>query len=1111
MKKIFYSLTYVILTICGYGQTTNISQNYLSPGGRLDNVFDHYGNKYNLADVKIEAVKYEKTTNTALSTSTTPIVAGYFNLYLEDGCGINPTDTDYLNRRNVITRVFTDISNFITSPLTSTGNKVNIWVRNIGNMPNVPSNVSGLASSFYCVPYNTTAGFGGIVDNEIWKTIHLGEDSYKNTISPLSIDPTASNSSGAFYHGLVAFRFDGSVNWNTNLSLTSITNTDLYSVALHEVTHALGFASLISANGNSKLGSGFNYYTRYDLKLKNSTNTNTLISNTGACNAMYNYAFNSTPITATSCSNAIKYVGTSTVTAYTPSTFSDGSSLSHFDSACTTGNFVMNAITPAGVMRRFYTVQEKNALVEMGYTVNTTFGVSSTYNGSATYTTPLAGIPVAGMNDGISSTGTYTYIYTVGSTTPLTINSSTDVAIRILSNDKNAIGFECLQDITDPTNTTSISASSGTLTTNVTFTSSVEGLHLLRYTPIYGTGNTAKRGNITYIYVFVVNIDSCATPTSCDLIINGRFENHQQLYNNLSSQLCFVCGWDPVTSGSTTIILPGNQTVITYGSTDYLSPDIPVGLFGVPCNLFGYQNSSYGNSYGGMYIWKNYLNSGNLYTENIYTKLSSNLIPGQSYQLSFDISLAETSNSACQIQAYFSSQRIITPTMSTIPISNLNMLFNSISAYSNTNSWDKVIINFVADNNPNLQYLYLGGLTNDIVFKTRSESPNQVNGCYINDTYFDSQYSSQNVSYYYFDNVSLIPLNGGSFNITPSSICTTTTLPDLTLYLSGLPTNGVFSGTGVSYNSTTGKYSFSSSTAANGQNTITYTYNNASGCSINLYSNLTVLKDNPIINGLNYVMDYDISSIPYTYSTSIPSGVNATWTATGGTIQGNNNGGVVNVLWNNLPGQLTLSFTSGNCTKTITINITSVSTCDIMNAEYITYSQIGNTINNIQYLNSITGTTYYSANAMVDFGDGTPIVTGAPTSHTYTTNGTFTIHIMYYAKQCSFDYYKNVTITTNKTVIIGEFNKNVNKNNIEKAKFTIYPNPTSSEINLIFDETIKDIIEVSIYTIEGKKVFNKLSMSENNIIKINSILSQGIYIVEVKMNNETYNKKIIIN
>ena len=63
------------------------------------------------------------------------MVCGYYRLYFEQGCGFQTGATNAAERRDVLCKVFTDISNFIVSPLVADGNlnteKVNIWIRNI--------------------------------------------------------------------------------------------------------------------------------------------------------------------------------------------------------------------------------------------------------------------------------------------------------------------------------------------------------------------------------------------------------------------------------------------------------------------------------------------------------------------------------------------------------------------------------------------------------------------------------------------------------------------------------------------------------------------------------------------------------------------------------------------------------------------------------------------------------------------------------------------------------------------------------------------------------------------------------------------------------------------
>ena len=172
-----------------YSQKSAPLENLITPDGILDKVFDQSGNEYILSDLLVS-----KSGVTLMNCSST----SYFNLYFEVGSGMeNSGDPVHLARRAVVCKVFEDLSNFINSPLTITGSKVNIWVRNINNVFATPNGVLGIASGFYNLPSSTT--IGGIADNEIWKTIHTGLDSYLNTTVPLSVLGGGSNQSGLFF------------------------------------------------------------------------------------------------------------------------------------------------------------------------------------------------------------------------------------------------------------------------------------------------------------------------------------------------------------------------------------------------------------------------------------------------------------------------------------------------------------------------------------------------------------------------------------------------------------------------------------------------------------------------------------------------------------------------------------------------------------------------------------------------------------------------------------------------------------------------------------------------------------------------------------------------
>lgn len=367
--------------------------NPLTPGGKLEPIFDRFGNKYTLDKIRIAPTPSIVNKSVMLSSNLL-CSSGIFDLYFEAGSGLeNVLDPvqNQLNaqRRAVVCQVFSDLSNFINSPLHNAGNttRVKIWIRDITQIPNVNPATLGLATGFYNVPYSPNAITGGIVDNEVWKTIHAGVDSYTNVANPIISNSGINFSAGLFYHGMMAI--NPNANWNTDLSIDSPTTlTDLYSVILHEVTHALGFASLIDFDGNSKFGLSYRYYSRYDTFLNYSA-TNLISPSSSGC-SMYDYNFNvnpsnlhpgceltppantGTPLDHTDCTTAINFVGTDTVPVYTSSCFETASSLSHFEDECyinpagiNYGNnnyFVMSNANAPGATKRYLKPDERTAL-----------------------------------------------------------------------------------------------------------------------------------------------------------------------------------------------------------------------------------------------------------------------------------------------------------------------------------------------------------------------------------------------------------------------------------------------------------------------------------------------------------------------------------------------------------------------------------------------------------------------------------------------------------------------------------------------------------------------------------------------------------------------------
>ena len=837
--------------VCSLGFSQDPFNKTLSPDGIFEKIYDSYGTQYNLANIMINNPATAVANRAVLQGCSTNSI---FNLYFEPDSGMsNTTNPVEMSRREVLCQVFQDISNFLTtasSPIVLNNTKINIWVLNINNVgASLPVGARGFGSAFYVTPDETQVYPAGIIDNEIWRTIHTGRDSYFNVQVPLFNGSVPTNTPGSFYHGAVAFNFNLNaagtaplIDWYTTPLNAAAPNNkfDFYSEVLKQVTRTLGITSFISASGNSFLPN-LGIYARYDKFLKNNAATQSLLVNAGATtSSMYNYNFNPVlnstilrpnctlinfintgpQVNNTLAAAALKYVGNNgnIMPVYTPTCFENFLSLSHFEDQLVPPNIndgyyalSNNQLNTApNNTKRYLKPEERNVLCDLGYAVNDTFGSAGnalTSNLSAPYNygsgSACAGITVAGTNDGIDPLNlTYNFYGLVN--TNIAVNCGLLLANDTFPSGASSLrGLEYLQDLT----TGVMLLTAGNSTSIATINSSVTGIHLLRYVPTYGS----QKGNITYCYVYVISLNSsCPQIASCNLISNGGFEqNDLPIYG--PNTIDRACGWAKL-----------NRV-----GAGYIGGNI------VPCNFAGIQttNAGVGSAYAGI-ACRTFINNDTPVARQLCTKLATPLVAGTTYQLSYDISLAEKYSSfGYKLQAYFSNtllSPVVNPTY-LLPANNVTTtLIDPIVCFNNS-SWDKVTFNYTATGLE--KYLYLGALQPQAMVANSGAVPVNAScpGAISNN-------ASQPTSYYYIDNVNLV---AGGFNM-PDVLCGTTTINNLAVYLAaGTPTNGVFSGIGVTLNSTTGFYKLQftgSITSA----TVTYSYTNTStGCVIILQDTIT--------------------------------------------------------------------------------------------------------------------------------------------------------------------------------------------------------------------------------------------------------------------------------
>jgi autotransporter-associated beta strand protein len=141
---------------------------------------------------------------------------------------------------------------------------------------------------------------------------------------------------------------------------------DLYSVALHEMTHAMHFLSVFNSDGSSEFGTGT--YTRYDGLIYRGA--------TGTAGKQLNAAGTSyTGTLGDLTSNDIWWGGEFGVAAnggnriqlHAPSTFNPGSSIGHVREGSPSTNWVMSPQISFGEVSRTYTGQEIGMLLDLGW------------------------------------------------------------------------------------------------------------------------------------------------------------------------------------------------------------------------------------------------------------------------------------------------------------------------------------------------------------------------------------------------------------------------------------------------------------------------------------------------------------------------------------------------------------------------------------------------------------------------------------------------------------------------------------------------------------------------------------------------------------------------
>ncbi|MBN8565998.1 MAG: T9SS type A sorting domain-containing protein [Flavobacteriales bacterium] len=222
----------------------------------------------------------------------------------------------------------------------------------------------------------------------------------------------------------------------------------------------------------------------------------------------------------------------------------------------------------------------------------------------------------------------------------------------------------------------------------------------------------------------IILILTCYFTTAQNLVPNPSFETYT-LCPNAQTQISRVSQWNR----------PPNST----GTPDYFN-NCTIGTVGIPNNVYGTQQPFEGNAYVGIGTYYQTLSSTNN-REYIQTQLTSPLVAGQAYQVSFYVSLSENPGLATNNMGAIFTVNQLTGNGNNQPINATPQILDQ-NIITDTTGWTQVSGIYFA--NGNEQYLTIGN------FFDNAQTQTQVTG---------GSWGSYS-SLYYIDNVSVTALLG---------------------------------------------------------------------------------------------------------------------------------------------------------------------------------------------------------------------------------------------------------------------------------------------------------------------------------------------------------------
>ncbi|MFN7013666.1 MAG: T9SS type A sorting domain-containing protein, partial [Bacteroidia bacterium] len=256
----------------------------------------------------------------------------------------------------------------------------------------------------------------------------------------------------------------------------------------------------------------------------------------------------------------------------------------------------------------------------------------------------------------------------------------------------------------------------------------------------------------------------------------------------------------------------------------------------------------------------------------------------------------------------------------------------------------------------------------------------------------------------------------------------------------------------------------------------------------------------------------------------------------GGTFNIYNGNNANNIVRLNTDGSYDPSFSIGSGFNSYILDVLPINNKYLITGDFTNYN--GNTANRIVMLNNngsidsgfIIGSGFNAVSGTILMQtDNKFLISGS--FSTYNGNNTgkiiklnsngsidnsFSVNINLIPKIClqsdnKIIAYGNFTSPTNRIVRLNNTLSSINENNFIPT-FTIYPNPSSSLINIKSDMQIEKEYEIILYDFCGKQVYNKkATLGVNTIKQINTLnFPSGLYFIKLKNSEQEHSFKIVI-